>query len=244
MTRRALLAPVLGLAMAVSLLAPALMAPTPAEAAKGKKAPNAWAAYLWPAGMSCTYDDARPDGTTQGRIRVAKRSATMVKIRWNGGGTQAWSLAAGGRMEQPDRYKRGATTNVVHQAYPTVSQVRAKRGETTLTVKRIVKYSAKGAKGFLKKGRTMTVTGMYRVKGLGTKTLALPEGSVSAIGVGVKLRSITVENLRKEHVGSVKDFYRPGMKAVEGDEWWAKGRGVVRWTFDGGRGSSTQRSCS
>jgi len=224
----------------------ALLAPTSAATA-AKAKPNQWAEYLWKSGTTCTYDTTYADGSTKVERTRAKRTKKTIKLRWvEAASLQTWTLASRGRMVSPDRSTKGATTIVIDETYPSVSQVRAKRGGAVMTLTRHVRYSAKEAKGFLISGRTMVVTARYRVVGLGQRTLTLPSGTVSAIGVGLRLRSISVSNVRKDEVARVKDFYRPEIKAGQGDEWWSKGRGVVLWTFGsvGARAHTTQRSCA
>ncbi len=252
MVRRLFSGSTAALALGVSLLAPttaqAENATTPvagAPAARAAKA-NPWAAYFWKAGMVCTYDEIYSDGTSSSQLVVKKRTAKKVRVHWAGSSSQEWSAASGGKLVEVEHRVRDATTTDSREVYPTVAQARAGRGSTPLVTTRRVRYSAKEAKGFLVSGRTMTVTARYRVTGLGEKTITLPSGQVTAIGIGIRLRSITVTNVVKSEVVGVKDFYRDRIKAVEGGEWWSKGLGVVQWTSRaaGVGGTTTQRSCA
>lgn len=209
-----------------------LVVPVSAHAAKPKT--NPWLAYLPAKGVTCTSTITHADGRTERtRMTVLEKSATKVVSRETGKGRQTSLLLAGGRMrttstatgrESGMRFRFVAIAN-----YPSPARLlHHRRGSARMTMTMTVpKWIAKVG---LHRGRTLTMTGTYRIAGLGSRSITLADPAttvVKALGTRVTLRSLTFTNARRAFARQLRKKLRPVFAAMGATEWIAKHRGTV-----------------
>jgi hypothetical protein len=233
----------------------ALLAPvTSAHAAETPP----WSSYLWQAGAVCTYDvtyttapDVFVSGPTEFTVRVHERTSSAVTVGDIAAGDGSrWQMTAGGGLLATSRFRYGAgapkVVMVDRQEYPTVEQVRARQGATRGTSIVRTTYGRKAARKLLTSGRTLVATGTFVVTGLGERTITLPSGPVTAIGVKTTLRSVAIKHAKRSRRAALKRDYRDLFRESAGQEWWSEGRGYVLRISGTARSISTgtQRSCT
>ena len=106
----------------------------------------------------------------------------------------------------------------------------------------------KRAKALLSSGRTLTVTGTFRIAGLGTRaaTLADPATTtVEALGVRTRMRSFRMTHVKPTVAHLFAKIMRPLFRSLDETSWLAPGRESVRtdWADDGSVLTETQVGC-
>ncbi|SFC58047.1 hypothetical protein SAMN04487968_10869 [Nocardioides terrae] len=225
----------------------------PAAAAHAAQA-NPWSAYFPAKGVTCTMTSTHGDGTTETkRETVLVKSAKKVVTRVSGGGRSTSMLLPGGKLSSTfaftERSSDISMRVVVASTYPSPTKLEHHRpgsGKVTMTATLPAKY----AKVAVKHGRTLTMTGTYRITGVGSRTVTLGDPAatrVDAIGIRTKLRSFTMTNATSIFAKVIRGEMR-GLFASLGDtEWVARGRGTVQvqsTEADGTPTTATQVGCS
>jgi hypothetical protein len=221
-----------------------------AHAAKPKA--NPWSAYFPAKGVSCTSTATGADGTTTTqRSTVVAKSATRVVTRISGEGRETSLLLPGGRLRTTstttDRASGMRASAVTVMNYPSPARL-AHHGTGSGRVTLTMALPEKRAKALLSSGRTLTVTGTFRIAGLGTRavTLADPAATtVEALGVRTRMRSFRMTHVKPTVAHLFTKIMRPLFRSLDETSWLAPGRESVRtdWADDGSVLTETQVGC-
>ena len=106
----------------------------------------------------------------------------------------------------------------------------------------------KRAKALLSSGRTLTVTGTFRIAGLGTRAVTLADPAtttVEALGVRTRMRSFRMTHVKPTVAHLFAKIMRPLFRSLDETSWLAPGRESVRtdWADDGSVLTETQVGC-
>lgn len=242
----------------LAIVPASLLLAVPAGAAHASAAKaNPWSAYIPAKGVTCTMTSTNPDGTTDTeKDTVLSKSATKVVSHVTGTGRVEDLLLPGGKLRETQattvhvsawRMRFASVAN-----YPSPTQLLHHRsGSGQVTV--VATLPTRMAKTLLKSGRTMTLTGAFRITGLGSQSITLPAATpgatpttVDALGLRYKLRSIKAANVKPAFAHELIKQERPVFAMFNESEWLAKGLGTVQESVNEGGTTltATQTGCS
>lgn len=243
---RLLVVPLAGLLLAAPVGA--------AHAAKAKV--NPWSAYYPAKGVTCTSAITRADGTTKSqRTTVLAKSAKKIVTRTSGEGRTTSLLLSGGRLKDTVtavEHESGMKIRVSAAAtFVAPSEIiRHLSGSTSASLTVTLTVPRWMAKLALRRGRTVTMLGRYRIAGLGEESITLADPAatvVTALGTRTTMRSLTVTNAKPGFARELRKEMRPVSASADDTEWVARHRGLVKSEGideDGTPMTQTQVSCS
>lgn len=213
-----------------------------------------WSAYFPAKGVTCTSVTTRADGTTENQnITVVTKTAKKIVTRLHGQGRTTSLLLPGGRLRGTSSisYKAGGIRArfAVLANYPSPARL-IRHGSGSAKVTMTMTLPRRMAEVLLKSGRTVTLTGNYRVAGLGSDSITLADSAgtvVAAIGSRVTLRSFSIKNAKPAAARGLRREMRPLFASLSRTDWIARGRGTVLSTgtdVDGAALTQRQVGCS
>ncbi|MFT4263751.1 MAG: hypothetical protein QM572_10245 [Nocardioides sp.] len=238
----------LALTWSVTLsLATALLLVSSPGAQAAKAGTGSWGSYLWPTTETCTYTGESSGSTSTDIVRSGSK-ATLVSL-----GYPSTYKIAGSSLRYTHVSSWGSTDIAIREAFaarypsPTSLAHRAHGSATWVTTFRYSKKAAKSeGKKYLTSGRKITITGRYRIVGLGTRTISVGGQNVKAVGAKTVLTSVKVAHAKAKWKRRIANQFRPLYKIHNTTEWWAPGLGQVSLTLRAVEGSPTRTlvSCS